>query len=421
MQEHLIPQDVSNYRFHLIGELDLKQFVEVIVGIGLAVLVYQFNWPGFIKWPIMIFLGGLGIVAAFLPIADQPLSHWIQVFFKNLFSATRFYWQKEITIPGFFNYELASQYLEQLQDIKTFNVSPAKKHKALDYFSTLEKKTTVSDRLEVFNADRLQEVMSNFELAKSQPVAVSTSVPRTKIKFPAAASQSQTQMPTQMQSSVATPPVKKLIIKPQVSMAQAQRPRQIITPTQANVEAFLNNTSLFKPQTVTTQITDVSKLPQAEVSSGPSVKPRLHWPSTAGNLATTAPQPEVVLPAAAVAPTQASAPPATTSPIPIDTLPTQPLPTLATPVLPTDKQVFLSGKLVDKLNRPIASAIISLKDLGGNPRAILRTSEAGDFSDQRLLDPGGYLITAQKNNSLLLETMISVDDTGLPPLLLVSN
>ncbi len=237
MQEHLIPQDISNYQFHLIGELDLKQFSEIMLGIILAVVIYQFNWPAYIKWPIMISFAGLGLIAAFFPIAGQPLSHWLKVLFKNLYAPTKFYWHKDNQIPSYFNYELSDSHRDFLESVTTFNASPVKKHKALDYFHTLEKNKAEEDKLEIFNSSNLNQVAQ-----KLQPeIKKTTTEPAT---------------------------IKKLIIKPQVKTSQSQRVRQIITPSQKTLDSFLKNSNIFQPTTITDKITSVNQ-----------PKSNLYWPT----------------------------------------------------------------------------------------------------------------------------------------------
>ena len=56
MKQHPIPQDITNYRFHLIGSMTLKQFAEVAAAVIVSLIVYATNLPGIIKWPLIIFI-----------------------------------------------------------------------------------------------------------------------------------------------------------------------------------------------------------------------------------------------------------------------------------------------------------------------------------------------------------------------------
>ena len=41
MKQHPIPQDITGYKFHLIGAMTLKQFAEVAVGAIIAFIVLK--------------------------------------------------------------------------------------------------------------------------------------------------------------------------------------------------------------------------------------------------------------------------------------------------------------------------------------------------------------------------------------------
>ena len=227
MQEHLIPQDISNYKFHLIGELDLKQFGECMAGVIIAVIVNQMSWPDIIKWPIMIASVGIGLLAAFVPIGGQPVSHWIIIFFKALFSPTKFYWRKQTVIPSYFTYELPANNREFLEANSTFNDSPARKHKALAYFSTLNHQDHDNDDpLERFTDSNIAKATKDFEY-NTTPVEENIVAPQ------------------------------KVLSKPQVGNEQSVRQRQILTPTQESLNAFLESSSYFQPRQIMEQITGI--------------------------------------------------------------------------------------------------------------------------------------------------------------------
>ncbi len=73
MQEHPVPQNVTGYEFHLIGQMTLKQFMEVAAGVVVAVLVYWTNLPVVFKYPLMAFVGLLGVALAFIPLVGRPV------------------------------------------------------------------------------------------------------------------------------------------------------------------------------------------------------------------------------------------------------------------------------------------------------------------------------------------------------------
>ena len=95
MREHPIPQDISGYRFHIIGNMTLKQFIEMAGGCVVAVIIYATNLPTIIKWPLIGLSIGVGALIAFIPIAERPLDHWVITFFKVLYRPTNFSGKKQ--------------------------------------------------------------------------------------------------------------------------------------------------------------------------------------------------------------------------------------------------------------------------------------------------------------------------------------
>ena len=275
MQEHLIPQDITNYRFHLIGELDLIQFSEILFGIIGGFIVFQTNWPAFIKWPLIVIVVSVGLVAAFFPIGDRPLSHWLKIYFAGLFAPTKFYWRKQTVVPAFFDFQLSNKHQEFLDQVSTFNAAPVKKRRALVYFDTLESnKAREVDELELFSPSKISQI--------SQSLTQETSV----APQPPAAPQVVHQ---------------KVSIKKNLKTEQTERVRQIITPSQKTLEQYLSNARIFKPKEVTTAISGVES----------SLRPNLSWPSkdrVTSATPTTTPTPTTQTPPPPSSPAPATSP-----------------------------------------------------------------------------------------------------------------
>jgi hypothetical protein len=56
MIQHSIPQDITGYKFHLIGNMTLKQFGELAAGSIIAFIVYKSNLVDIVKWPLLFLL-----------------------------------------------------------------------------------------------------------------------------------------------------------------------------------------------------------------------------------------------------------------------------------------------------------------------------------------------------------------------------
>ncbi|MEK7521738.1 MAG: PrgI family protein [Patescibacteria group bacterium] len=88
LQQHPVPQEISAYEFRLVGDMTLKQFLQLAGGVGIAFLIFVTPIPAFIRWPLVILAALAGAALAFLPIEERPLSFWIFSFLKAIYSPT---------------------------------------------------------------------------------------------------------------------------------------------------------------------------------------------------------------------------------------------------------------------------------------------------------------------------------------------
>lgn len=94
IQQHPLPQDISAYRFRLIGDMTIKQFVSLGVGILLAVIFYSSPLPFFFKYPLSFLFLLLGVGMAFVPVQGRTLDTWIFAFIRSIYSPTQFVWKQ---------------------------------------------------------------------------------------------------------------------------------------------------------------------------------------------------------------------------------------------------------------------------------------------------------------------------------------
>ena len=161
MKQHPIPQDITGYKFHLIGAMTLKQFAELAVGAIIAFIVYQSNLIGIVKWPMFIMLIVLAIMIAFVPIEERPLDFWIFTYFKNLWKPTKFFWKKTPKIPEFFNYKPGQH---QDLDIKPdVNYSPARKERIQEYLKSIPDSDEELDEWDISYNQRANELLADFD------------------------------------------------------------------------------------------------------------------------------------------------------------------------------------------------------------------------------------------------------------------
>lgn len=96
MEQHPVPQPITNYEFRLVGDMTIKQFGKLSGFLILALIVYGINPPiAFLKWFLIILFVVLGFLVAFVPFQGRPLDIWIIAFFKRIYSPTQFIWKQK--------------------------------------------------------------------------------------------------------------------------------------------------------------------------------------------------------------------------------------------------------------------------------------------------------------------------------------
>lgn len=164
MIQHSIPQDITGYKFHLIGNMTLKQFGELAAGSIIAFIVYKSNLVDIVKWPLFIFIIILFIMIAFVPIEERPLDFWIITFFKNLWKPTKFFWKKTPKIPDYFNYKPNQN--QNLDITPEVNYSPARKQRIQEYLKSIPDTDENLDAWDLQYNQRAEELLANFTQVK---------------------------------------------------------------------------------------------------------------------------------------------------------------------------------------------------------------------------------------------------------------
>jgi len=184
MKQHPIPQDITNYKFHLIGSMTLKQFAELVAGAIIAFIIYSSNLIVIVKWPLLIFVVVLAVAIAFVPIEERPLDHWIVTFIKNLWKPTKFFWRKKPQVPDFFNYRVGKITQEGVNP--EINYSPARRGRVKEYLQSVPQ---AKDELDDWDKQRLawtDNLLKDFDQIKVRPenirVEKSESKPALKTK-----------------------------------------------------------------------------------------------------------------------------------------------------------------------------------------------------------------------------------------------
>lgn len=157
MKEHPIPQDIVGYRFHIIGNMTIKQFAEIGAGVLIAFILYQTNLAAFVKWPLMGLSFAAGAALAFVPFEERPLDHWFITFIKVLYRPTKYYWKRSAHIPDPFLYQPQKRKNQEETEI---DLSPARRERIKEYMLSLQNKPPES-----FDQERqrsLSSIMNDF-------------------------------------------------------------------------------------------------------------------------------------------------------------------------------------------------------------------------------------------------------------------
>lgn len=163
MKQHPIPQDITNYKFHLIGSMTLKQFAELAVAVVLAFIIYKTNLVSIIKWPLIFLSVGLGAIIAFVPFEERPMDHWIKTFFQRIYQPTKFFWKKSNKIPDLFSYKITSTRDDFFAP--SVNLNPAKKQRIFEYIKSIPSDEKFDD-FDLQENQKINELLGEFENVK---------------------------------------------------------------------------------------------------------------------------------------------------------------------------------------------------------------------------------------------------------------
>lgn len=166
MKQHPIPQDITNYKFHLVGSMTLKQFAELAVAAVLAFIIYKTNLIGIVKWPLLFIVVGLGAAIAFVPIEERPLDHWIKTFFQNIYRPTKFFWKKSNKIPDLFNYKITSTSEDFFAP--DINLNPARKQRIFEYLKSIPDEEQKDD-YDSQEEQKINNILGNFDEVEVSP------------------------------------------------------------------------------------------------------------------------------------------------------------------------------------------------------------------------------------------------------------
>ncbi|OGV97146.1 hypothetical protein A2W24_00370 [Microgenomates group bacterium RBG_16_45_19] len=171
MNQHPIPQNISTYQFRLIGDMTLKQFLQIVVGLGIAIALFKTNLFFLLKWPLIFLAVFSGFAAAFLPIQERPLEQWLNAFLKAIYAPTQYLWGKGHELPQYFSFVPHASVLT-VDEMKTLSeMAITKKRLGLSSYLQTLSDSAVSP-LDQAEADQITRSIKLFSTAPTPPLTL---------------------------------------------------------------------------------------------------------------------------------------------------------------------------------------------------------------------------------------------------------
>lgn len=95
IEGHPIPQDITGFQFRIIGDLTIKQFAYLAVGLLFGWIFFSIPIPFIIKIPLAVIVAGTGIIFAFVPIQGRSADTMLMLFIKAVLNVNEYTYQKQ--------------------------------------------------------------------------------------------------------------------------------------------------------------------------------------------------------------------------------------------------------------------------------------------------------------------------------------
>lgn len=95
MENHKIPQDVTGFKFKIIGSMTVKQFGYVVAAGIFCTITFVTPLHFLLKIPLMAIFAGIGVALAFVPIGGRPLDKMLVYFAKSIPRENQFVYRKQ--------------------------------------------------------------------------------------------------------------------------------------------------------------------------------------------------------------------------------------------------------------------------------------------------------------------------------------
>jgi hypothetical protein len=400
MKEHPIPQDITGYRFHIIGSMTLKQFGEVLVGIIISFIIYQTNLFFVLKWGLIALFTGAGLISAFFPIEERPLSHWIVTFFTRIYRPTQFFWKRVHNIPQPFLYKSDEANMRAVQEV---DLTPQRKQRIKEYLTSTRNTRGDDGVTTVYEQTRLSGVLELFDTMPAalaaDPVLVNKPALKVRVRSMRVAA-GPGELPDIEHIAADSYP------EDSIPSYLSAAPSLLPDPTPVVSEEANDRKAAFLE---TAQVAQNITIPEQQVIS---VKPTLaaeEEEKTFGARTNNAAN-RAFIPAAAT-----------------PTLPEQQPTTAATfnKTLPFPDKPTIPNKLVGMVLTPdkdiVPNAIVEIAQQDGHIARAVKTNALGQFTISTPLKSGKYVVRVQKDPLAFQPIAIELKNSIVDPLEIISS
>lgn len=413
-QVHPIPQNVTNFEFHLVGDMTLKQFAYLAAGVGFAFLIFttlSTSQP-VIAWPIIVISSLLGMAFAFLPIQERPLDHWVAAFFRAIFKPTFLKFSSKIirAEDPLFNSRL-NHY------IRTYKYVQAKQHAVLGNPNLLPTAlSSPASTPQPVNPEALQKKQNFIEKFKAGQTSF---VPLTTTG-PLPQEQPVKSIPVPLPAAPTPLPDLNLTVNAPHSPAPPEpKPKATPEPESLNTQDLKKTVELAKEAQETQQ--EIVKIENAltqikHKAAAPGVDPKTYIEEFEDLLTRLQKLNEKASKTAKELAEVSKEPPKPISPETV-TVKAKSIPTLKLTSFPN----VLSGIVTDSKGNYIEGAIVVAHDKQGLPVRALKSNKLGQFVAATPLPNGDYSIAVEKDDLVFDKVMIELKNEVSPPILVAAK
>lgn len=391
MQEHPIPQDVTGYKFHIVGNMTIGQFMQVAAGAVVAFIIYSTNLYDIVKWPLVLFAFGLGAMIAFIPIGERPISHWLTTFARILYKPTQFYWRRDPVVPDFFNFVSSSSQTVVLPEL---DLSPLRRQKIHEYIVSAKVVDTPDQENQQVQSyvDHISTLFSSTtQQAQNSDVVLTVHRPNLKVRLRSMRSQPSSPLNQEVAMSQPDDAVNDVMgqvvpTNPTEITSDAIQPNVVANANQTSATAFTQNRTTVELSTARSE--------QNGSASGVDI-PQEKLPQI---------EPDAIQANAEVSPQQTSQAPTFIQPVEIqlaqnvadqsatDVTFNKQLPFPSKPTIPNK----LVGMVLSAKNDLLEGAIVEIHAQDGAVARAVRSNALGQFFVTTPLKSDNYIINVEK-------------------------